>query len=89
MLIRLTDPPQRPLPQRPQPEQPAPRQVQPPMIYVYETPGWEYKVVVRDTTQAVLLSEHELNDLGASGWELAGVAGLPGTVQCYFKRVRK
>jgi hypothetical protein len=59
------------------------------MVYVYETPGWEYKVVVRDATQPTLLSEHELNDLGASGWELVGVVGLPGTVQYCFKRVRK
>lgn len=90
MVIRLTDPPpHHPFPQPPQPEQPGPRQFQPPMVYVYEKQGWEYKVVVKDAAAHTLLSEEELNDLGLSGWELVGVVGLPGKVQYCFKRARK
>jgi len=44
---------------------------------------WEYKLIVQSA-----LSEGELNALGAGGWELVGVIGLPDTSQFYFKRVR-
>ena len=72
---------------QPVPLQPMP--VQAPMIYVYEPARWEYRVVVRKTDEKALLSEEELNALGAEGWELAGTATLPRQVQFYFKRVRK
>jgi hypothetical protein len=85
MQIRLVDPPQRPFPQPPQPQQ---HQVQRPMVYVYETPAWEYKVIVKNPEDESL-SEDELNTLGANGWELAGVVALPTKVQFYFKRARK
>jgi hypothetical protein len=62
--------------------------MQPPMVYVYEKAEWEYKVVVKATTEADLLSEEQLNELGSSGWELAGIVGLPGKVQYCFKRAR-
>ena len=51
------------------------------MVYVYEKQRWEYKVIVQSAT-----SEEELNALGAEGWELVGVIGLPDTSQFYFKR---
>jgi hypothetical protein len=51
------------------------------MVYVYDKPGWEYKVVVKDATEHTLLSEQELNDLELSGWELVGVVGFLGKVQ--------
>lgn len=82
MAIRLTDPAQHPLP-HPQPQQPEATPVRPPMVYVYERQQWEYKVIVQPA-----ISEHELNALGDSGWELVGVVALPATAQFYFKRVR-
>jgi hypothetical protein len=58
------------------------------MVYVYEKQAWEYKVLVKDVTGEDMPSEQEMNALGKSGWELAGVVPLPGKVQFYFKRVR-
>lgn len=84
MLTRLIDSPPSPFP----PQQPRIPQAQSPMVYVYEKQQWEYKVVVK-TAAEELLSEQELNELGASGWELVGVLALSGRVQFYFKRVRK
>jgi hypothetical protein len=81
MLIGLTQPPHDPAPRLPQ--------IQPPMVYVYEPQEWEYKVVVRNAAEKDLLSERELNELGARGWELVGVAALSGKAQFYFKRVRR
>ena len=69
--------------------QPRLPQVQPPMIYVYESQEWEYKVVVRNAAEKKLLSERELNELGKSGSELVGVVALSGDAQFYFKRIRK
>jgi hypothetical protein len=89
MAIRLADPPSHPFPQPPQPQHAERRQVQPPMVYVYEKPAWEYKVVVSDAAEHALLSEQELNDLGSIGWELVGVAGLTSKVQYCFKRARE
>jgi hypothetical protein len=80
MQIRLTDPPQRTFPQPPQPQL---AQVQPPMVYVYEHQRWEYKVIVQRA-----ISEKELNVLGAEGWELVGLIGMPDASQFYLKRVR-
>jgi hypothetical protein len=70
-------------------QQPQRPQVQPPMVYVYEKQLWEYKIVVRNVAADELVSEQELNTLGRSGWELAGVVRLPSKVQFYFKRIRK
>jgi hypothetical protein len=88
MPIRLADPPPHPFPQPPQPQHAEQRQVQPPMVYVYENPTWDYKVVVRDAAEHSLLSEQELNDLGSTGWELVGVVALTSKVQYCFKRAR-
>lgn len=59
------------------------------MVYVYDRPTWEYKIVVKNLAEDESLSEQELDALGANGWELAGVVALPGRVHFYFKRVRK
>ena len=53
------------------------------MVYVYDKQRWEYKLIVQTA-----MSEEELNALGAGGWELVGVIGLPDISQFYFKRVR-
>jgi hypothetical protein len=87
MQIRLKGSPQPPFPQPPQPQQP--QSSQSPMVYVYERQAWEYKIIVREAAKEELLSDTELNALGAGGWELAGVVTLPDKVQFYFKRVRK
>jgi hypothetical protein len=62
--------------------------VQPPMVYVYEKQAWEYKVVVEKAAAEAMPSEQEMNALGESGWELAGVVPLPDKVHFYFKRLR-
>jgi hypothetical protein len=59
------------------------------MVYVYENQAWEYRIVVKNLAAEELLSEQELNALGVSGWELAGVVTLADKVQFYFKRIRK
>lgn len=46
---------------------------------------WEYKEVVREVTGG-LLSEAELNALGAERWELAGIVPAGTQVRFYFKR---
>jgi hypothetical protein len=61
--------------------------VRPPMIYVEQTLKWEYKPVVRNLKKEKPLNEAELNELGAEGWELSGVAQYPPTVYFYFKRL--
>jgi hypothetical protein len=60
--------------------------VEPPVVAVQ--PRWEYKEVVREASTG-LLSEAELNALGADGWELAGVVPAAGQVHFYFKRERR
>jgi hypothetical protein len=60
--------------------------VQPPLVYVYDEPSWEYKHrVVRIGTDE-LLGEEELNVLGSEGWELVGVVTASSDAHFYFKR---
>jgi hypothetical protein len=75
------------VPKHPLPEQPKPSQVQQPMVYVYDRTSWEYKVITKDGAEP-MPSEEELNAMGKSGWELAGVAAVPGKVNFFFKRAR-
>lgn len=58
------------------------------LVYVHERQGWEYKVITRRAGE-LPMPEHELNALGESGWELAGVVAAQGTAQFYCKRVRR
>jgi hypothetical protein len=67
------------------PPEPGPR-MEPPFVPV--DPRWEYKTVVRKGGEE-LLSESELNALGAEHWELAGVASTGAQVTFYFKRERR
>jgi hypothetical protein len=58
--------------------------LEPPLVPV--DPRWEYRELVREAPG--LLSEAELNALGAEGWELTGVAPAGPSVHFYFKRER-
>ena len=62
---------------------------QPPMVYVYEDARWAYRRLDRDLAHEDLLTEEEMNTLGAEGWELAGVVSQPNKVCFYLKRLRK
>lgn len=75
-------PPPHPFPQPPQPQEPPAPHIQTPMVYVYEKPQWEYRIIASEMTQ------DELNSLGAEGWDLVGVVALPPKTQFYFKRLR-
>jgi hypothetical protein len=57
------------------------------MVYVYDTPTWEYKVVTAEASSGAL-PEEDLNALGKDGWELTGVATADGKQQFCFKRRR-
>jgi hypothetical protein len=70
----------------PRPAEPRGTHVQPP--WVPFEPRWEYKEVVRELEAEGLLSEGELDALGAEHWELAGVASQGPRVHFYFKRER-
>jgi hypothetical protein len=61
--------------------------VHPPMIYVKESLKWEYKQITRNLKKEGPLSEEELNDLGAEGWEMSGVAQQPPMTYYSFKRL--
>lgn len=65
----------------------AQARVEAPMVYVSETPKWEYKVLIKELAQGEAFTERELNGLGQEGWELAGVAGVSDSVHYYFKRL--
>lgn len=64
---------------------PAPVRIDPPLVSV--EPRWEYKEVVRETSGG-LMSEAELNGLGAERWELVGIVPAGAEVRFYFKRER-
>ena len=57
--------------------------IEPPRVAV--APRWEYKTVVREVTSG-LMSETELNGLGAEHWELVGIIPVGAQVHFYFKR---
>jgi len=71
------------------PNRPQVETVRPPMVYVKEKLGWEYKHLTRQLNEEALLSEPQLNVLGGEGWELAGVFADSTTAHYYFKRVRE
>jgi hypothetical protein len=66
---------------------PAPHEshIEPPFVPL--EPRWEYKELVREVA-AGLLSEAELNALGAEHWELTGVIAAGAQAHFYFKRER-
>lgn len=64
------------------------RGFQAPMVYVYESARWEYRILSRELAHEGLPTEEELNALGADGWDLAGVISQPDRAHFYFKRLR-
>ena len=83
------------IPQTPMipPRQPAPAD-QPalppqPLIYLGQKMTWQYKTVVRELSAAAALTDADLNQLGAEGWELAGVLTVDRAVHFYFKRPQR
>lgn len=58
-----------------------------PMVYVSEQSIWEYKQIVRNLAKEQALTEDDLNELGADGWELTGVFSDSPFVYFYFKRL--
>jgi hypothetical protein len=56
---------------------------------VFVEPAWEYKHVSRSLTAQEPLGESELNELGAQGWELAGVFSDSQSAHFYFKRLTR
>ena len=72
--------------QEPEPPSPAPTDPAFLMVYVYESLRWEYRRIARNARDQGAPSEQELNALGAEGWELAGIANLPGEMYYYLKR---
>jgi hypothetical protein len=73
-----------PFPPSRQPE-PGPR-VEPPFVSI--DLRWEYKAIACEAGEE-MLSEAELNALGAEHWELTGVASAGAQVHFYFKRERR
>ena len=59
-----------------------------PMVYVKDKTVWQYKVLTRNHSKEEALSEHELNNLGKDGWELAGVFADSPFAYFYFKRLK-
>jgi hypothetical protein len=50
-----------------------------PMVYeAAEQPKWEYRTVTIDPREEAPLDDARLNELGAEGWLLAGIAQFPG-----------
>lgn len=58
-----------------------------PMVYVSEQSIWEYKQIIRNLAKEQALTEADLNELGAEGWELTGVFSDSPFVYFYFKRL--
>ena len=67
------------------PMQPEGASVQPSMMYVHEALTWEYRRIDRPLDEEQLLSEDELNALGADGWELA-TSVTTGKMVCFYLR---
>jgi hypothetical protein len=61
--------------------------IRPPMVYVRQTPRWEYRQIVRNLKKEGPLDEGELNKLGEEGWEMSGVVQQPPLAYFYFKRL--
>jgi hypothetical protein len=48
--------------------------------------AWSYRHVQRPLAEVARFSEAELDELGAEGWELAGVTAAGDTAHFFFKR---
>lgn len=74
------------IPFPPRPSSPRVSHMEPPWVPVQ--PTWEYKELIRNLENEALLTEAELNELGAQHWELTGVLHEDQRVHFYFKRER-
>jgi hypothetical protein len=74
------------IPFPPRPSEPRVGRVEPPWVPIQ--PTWEYKELTRNLESEALLTEAELNELGAQHWELTGVLREDPRVHFYFKRER-
>ena len=73
-----------PFPPRP-PFPPMPEvRVQPPLVFVEAR--WEYRHVTRELAAQAELTDEELNELGAAGWELVAAVSDGTRAHFYFKR---
>ena len=71
------------------PDQPKTDPFSPPVVYVRERAGWEYRRLRRDLRREEAWTEEELDDLGADGWELTGLFTFDSHAYAYFKRLKK
>ena len=76
---------------RPQPSPTAPEEhnPNPPMLYVSESPVWEYKRLSRNLKNDAPPSEADLNNYGKDGWELVSSVVYADLLHLYFKRSAK
>ena len=83
----LPDPPPQPQPiPHPEPPPPFAPGAALPMPMVHVVPAWSYRHVQRPLAELGVLSESELNDFGAEGWELTGMVVEGATVHFFYKR---
>lgn len=67
---------------------PANQVSHPLMVFVQEKAAWQYKYVAIDLWRDTMADEKLLDDLGADGWELAGMFPYEGSLHFYFKRLK-
>lgn len=63
--------------------------VQAPIVYVKDSPTWEYKRLTRNLAKEQAPTEDEMNALGRDGWDLAGILTDPPFAFFYLKRLKK
>ncbi|MCC6612692.1 MAG: hypothetical protein IT320_04385 [Anaerolineae bacterium] len=70
------------------PEHASAEQVETPIVYQKEPVVWRYKLLTRDLDKRESPpTEAELNELGAEGWEIAGIIAQGSRVYVYLKRL--
>ena len=57
-----------------------------PIVYEKEETVLKYKLLTRNLEKEETLTEQELNELGAKGWELCGVLTIASVAHYYFKK---
>ena len=66
---------------------PSPEVAHIPMVYVKDALRWEYEQRRRDLDEQGPLDVEALNELGAQGWELAGILTHGRQAIYIFKRI--
>jgi len=59
------------------------------MVYVYQTPKWEYKLLICNLEVENAPTQDEMTRLGEDGWELAGILSDLRLAHFYFKRLTR